>query len=153
MLVESMVKDSNMWVRKLYVVNDGAEDVDVAVVGGLLTAMGYRLVEYKCYRYDQDLQRCEGNECDYIEEMMDRICIDEAIFELGCFDNDDGWVSLNVSCDLDDVIDDLYYINTTKKVDMSDMMFVAEVEDGYVVFNGNDIIGKVVRDFVEELRI
>ena len=148
-----MKKSSNMLVRKLYIVNDGAEDVDMAVVSGLLTAMGYGLVEYRCYRWDRDLERCEGGECDYVEMMMDRICIDEAVFELDCdIDDEDDMVPLDVSCDLDDVFDDLYYIDTTKKANMTDMIFVAELgSDEYVELGIKDVNDVVWRGIVEEL--
>jgi len=142
-----------MKVRKLCMVNDGAEDVDVAVVSGLLTAMGYGLVEYRCYRWIQDLERCEGGECDYVEMMMDRICIDEAVFETDCnTGNEDDVVLLNVSCDLDDVVNDLYYIDTTRKANMTDMIFVAEVGDNeYVELGIKDVSDVVWRGIVEEL--
>jgi hypothetical protein len=150
----SMLISETMKVKKLYIVNDDAEDVDMAVVGGLLSAMGYGLVEYRCYRYDQDLERCEGGECDYVEMLMDRVCIDEIEFETDCnADNEDGVVHLNISCDLDDVIDDLYYVSTTKKADMGGMIFVIETVDGeYVELDYNSIVGKVMKDFIEEWR-
>ena len=142
-----------MQVKRLYVINDGAEDVDMAVVGGLLTAMGYGLVKYRCYRWDQDLERCEGGECDYVEMMMDRICIDEAVFEIDCdIGDEDGMVFLDVSCDLDNVFDDLYYIDTTGKANMSDMIFIAEVGDNeYVEFEIRDVRNVVWGGIVEEL--
>jgi hypothetical protein len=140
-----------MKVRKIYVVNDGAEDVDMAVVGGLLTALGYGLVKYRCYRYDQDWERCEGNECDYIEMLMDRICVDEMEFEANCeviaYGDE---TNVEIWCELDDVIDDLNYIITTGKANMRDMLFIAEVDDGYVELDYNSIVGKVLEDFVEE---
>jgi hypothetical protein len=129
-----MVRD--MFVKRLYVVNDDAEDVDMAVVSGLLSAMGYEHIRYVCRRYDQDLQRCEGGECDHIEMLMDRICIDEMEFK--------------ANVDLDDIIDDLDYVDTTKKADIGGMLFIAEVEDGYVYLERDDIINAKWKNIVEE---
>jgi hypothetical protein len=145
-----MIKsDKDMRVKRLYVVNDGAEDVDMAVVGGLLTALGYGPVEYRCRRYNQYWERCEGGECDYAEMLMDRICVDEMEFEANCeVDNDEGmWETW---CELDDVIDDLNYIITTGKADMRNMLFIAEIDDGYVELDYDSIMLKVLKDFVEE---
>ncbi|MCI4407994.1 MAG: hypothetical protein JHC26_02795 [Thermofilum sp.] len=125
-------------IRRLYVVNDDAEDVDMAVVSGLLSAMGYKLVRYECSRWDQDWERCEGNECDYIEMEMGRICIDEIEFRVGD--------------DLDSVIYDLHYVDTTGKANIGNMLLIAEINDKeYVHIERNDVINYVWGNFVEEV--
>ena len=130
------VRIDEVGVKKLYVVNDDAEDVDMAVVGGLLSAMGYELVRYVCSRWDQALERCEGGECDHIEMLMDRICIDAA--------------EINANCDLDDVIYDLHYIDTTKKANIGSMLFIAEINDKeYIHIERDEIINYVWNKFVE----
>jgi hypothetical protein len=82
---------------------------------------------------------------------MDRICVDEIEFKTGCEvlvhgdeENAEIW------CELDDVIDDLNYIITTRKANMRDMLFIAETDDGYVELDYNSIVEKVMEDFVEE---
>jgi hypothetical protein len=128
--------NKDMKVRRLYVVNDGAEDVDMAVVGGMLVAMGYRYLRYECDRLRMEWEGYGEDLYAYEEYVMDRICVDEMVFE--------------ANGDIDDIIDDLYYITTTKKADMKDMLFIAEVDDGYVELDYDSIVGKVMKDFVEE---
>jgi hypothetical protein len=130
-----------MLVKKLYILNDDADYEDMACAVGLMVAMGYRYVEHSCEKWYVEWKGFDDDELGASEDyVMDRICIEEVVFD-------------DVYRDIDDVVDDLYYISTVKNINIRGMWFVAEVEDGYVVFNGNDVIGKVVRDFVEELRI
>jgi hypothetical protein len=99
-----------MLVRRLYIVNDGASDIDMLLVSCLLNPMDYEVVGGRC---GDDEFRSVG--VAYYEH-----CIDEVEVEV---DGRPLWR----------VIEDLDYIDRTGKVDMTDMIFVAETDDGRYV--------------------
>jgi hypothetical protein len=125
-----------MLVKRLYILNDGVEYEDMACTVGLMVAMGYRYMGHSCERWYAEWEIIGDSEFSSEEYVIDRICIEEVAFG-------------DVYRDIDDVIDDLYYISTVKGINVRDMLFVTEVEDGYVVFDGNDVIEKAMKDFVE----
>jgi hypothetical protein len=118
-----------MLVKRLYVVNDGAGDLDMMLLPHLLPP-DYEVVGVLCGRWFlRDVRKAYYSNC-VIEEV--EIAVDNAT--------------------LDDVITDLHYIDSTEKVDMFDMIFVAEVEDGYVELSINDIRKYMWEEFEEELK-
>jgi len=97
----------SMDVRKLYIVNDGVNDIEMLLVSCLLNPMDYRIVGGRCGD-----DRIENIGIAYYER-----CIDEVEVEV---DGRPLWR----------VVEDLDYIDSTGKVDMTDMIFVAETDDG-----------------------
>jgi hypothetical protein len=107
---KNMIRSSNMNIRKLYIVNDGTNDIDMLLVSCLLNPMDYKVVG----------GRCGDDEIKSIGVAYYEHCIDEVEMEV---DGRPLWR----------VIDDLDYIDGTGKVDMTDMIFVAETDDGRYV--------------------
>jgi len=99
-----------MDIRKLYIVNDGVNDIEMLLVSCLLNPMDYKVVGGRC---GDDEFRSVG--AAYYEH-----CIDEVEVKV---DGRPLWR----------VIEDLDYIDATGKVDMTDMIFVAETDDGKYV--------------------
>jgi len=99
-----------MDIRKLYIVNDGVNDIDMLLVSCLLNPMDYKVVG----------SRCGSAEFKSVDVAYHEYCIDEVEVEV------DGRP-------LHYVIDDLEQIDATGKVDMTDMIFVAETDDGRYV--------------------
>ena len=99
-----------MNVRKLYIVNDGVNDIDMLLVSCLLNPMDYAVTK----------GRCGSDEFKSVGAAYHEHCIDEVEVEV------DGRP-------LHYVIDDLEQIDATGKVDMTDMIFVAETDDGEYV--------------------
>ena len=109
-----------MIVKKLYVVNDGDNDLDMLLVSCLLHPMDYKFVKGWCG--DHEFKSVGAA---YYEE-----CIDGLEFEV---------IKSVYKSDLYNVAYDLYNINCTGKVDMRNMIFIAEVDDGYVEFRIIDV--------------
>jgi hypothetical protein len=119
-----------MKVKRLYVVNDGANNIDMMYVSCLLHPFDYKLVRARCGDHEVDVVM------GYHEE-----CIDELEFEVTARMND-----------LYNVMYDLYGVDGTGKVDMYDMIFVAEADDGeYVEFSIADVRKLMWEEFVEEI--
>jgi hypothetical protein len=119
-----------MLIKKLYVVNDGADDLDMLVMSILMHPNDYKLVRAMCG--DREVDVVWG----YHEE-----CLDVLEFEV-----------VGRKRDLYDVAYDLYGVDGKGKADLFDMIFVAETDDGeYVEFGINDVRGWMWEEFVEEL--
>jgi len=119
-----------MKVRKLYVMNDGGNNADMMFMTCLLHPFDYRFVKATCGDHEVDVVM------GYHEE-----CIDELEFEV-----------IARKRDLYDVMYDLYGVDATGKVDMYDMIFVAETDDGeYVEFSIKDVRNLMWEEFLEEV--
>ena len=105
-----------MRVTKLYVVNDG-NDEHATKLAFQLSAWGYKLVRVACG-----------------DEVVAGKCIYDALFEM-CISE----LEFVVDKSLDEIISDLYYVDEIEGVNISDMDFVAEVEDGYVYIPSKDV--------------
>jgi hypothetical protein len=99
-----------MLVRRLYIVNDGASGIDMLLASCLLNPMDYKVVG----------GRCGSAEYKSVGAAYYEHCIDEVEVEV---DGRPLWR----------VIDDLEEIDNTGRVDMTDMIFVAETERGEYV--------------------
>jgi hypothetical protein len=107
-----------MIVRKLYIVNNKADDIDMLLVSCLLNPMDYRIIKGRCYEHE-----FKSVGAAYHED-----CIDEVEVEV------DGRP-------LGRVINDLYNIYATGRVNMDKIMFIAETEHGeYLQFGVNEIL-------------
>jgi len=122
----------SMQVKRLYVVNDGSADLDMLLTYCLLHPMDYRFVKGRCGDHEIESVRAA-----YHEE-----CIDELEFEV---------IKSVYKRDLYDVAYDLYGVDGTGRIDMSNMIFVTEVDDGYVEFSIADIRKWMWDEFVEEM--
>jgi len=117
----------DMRIKKLYIVNDGAADIDMLMTSCLLNPLNYRLVK----------GMCKGHEFEDVKVAFHEECIDEVEFEV-------------YKRSLRDVIDDLHYVDTNN-VDMGNMIFVAETKDGkYIEFRRSEIRDIIWQEFVEE---
>ncbi|MCI4407689.1 MAG: hypothetical protein JHC26_01265 [Thermofilum sp.] len=105
-----------MKVIKLYVDNDG-DGENVTRLACMLSAWGYKLVRVTCG-----------------DEMVTGGCIYDALFKM-CVDE----LEFEVDKSLDEIINDLYYADEIQNINISDMDFVAEVEDGYVYIPSKDV--------------
>jgi hypothetical protein len=118
-----------MQVRNLYIVNDGASDIDMLLVSCMLNPMDYNVIKGRCGDHE-----FESVGAAYYEE-----CIDEIEVEV------DGRP-------LGRVINDLYNIYGTYRVLMEDIIFVAETEHGeYIQFGRREILDIEEEEFEEEL--
>jgi len=119
------VRIDEVGVKKLYVVNDGAEDIDMMLVS-LMLPLYYRVV------------RVNGEARDIREAYHGGYVINEVELEV-------------VKGTLDDVIDDLYHVKATGRVLMSDMIFIVELESGEYVELDIGVINDIMwEDFIEE---
>jgi hypothetical protein len=96
-----------MLVRRLYIVNDRVNDIDMLLVSCLLNPMDYKVVG----------GRCGDDEFRSVGVAYHEHCIDEVEVEV------DGRPLYRV-------IDDLDNVDVTGKVDMDNMVFIAETEHG-----------------------
>jgi hypothetical protein len=118
-----------MKVKKLYIINDGAEDVDMLITAVLLHPNDYRLVRAMCG--DEEVDLVWG----YHEE-----CLDLLEFEVRARKRD-----------LYNVVYDLYHVDAVGKAVMFNMIFVAETNKGeYVEFSITDVRNWMWEEFVEE---
>jgi len=116
-----------MQIKKLYIVNDGAADIDMLMTSCLLNPLNYRLIK----------SMCKNHEFEDVRAAFHEKCIDEVEFEV-------------YKRSLRDVIDDLHYVDTNN-VDMGNMIFVAETKDGkYIEFRRSEIRDIIWQEFVEE---
>ena len=119
-----------MKVRKLYIVNDGAENVDMLITATLLNPTDYRFVR----------AMCNGREVRDVLQGYHEGCLDLVEFEV--------W---GRERDLYDVAYDLYYIDSMERANLFNMIFVVETEEGeYVEFSIVDIRNWMLDEFVEE---
>jgi len=116
-------------VRKLYVVKDDAEDIDMLILSHLLHPFDYKLVRVAC----------SGREVKDVIMAYHEECIDELEFEV-----------IKNKRTLYDVMYDLYGIDSKEKVYMRGMIFIAETNEGeYVEFSISDVHDIMWDDFVE----
>jgi len=121
------VRIDEIGVKKLYVVNDGAGDIDMMLVSLMLPLY---------YRVDRVV--CSSGEFRDVREAYHKGCIIEEV-ELEV-----------VKGTLGDVIDDLYRVDATNRVFMSDMIFIVELESGEYVELDIGVINSIMwDDFVE----
>jgi hypothetical protein len=125
---DDMMEYDMIEVKRLYIVDDGASDLDMMLVS-LMLRPNYRVVKVRCgNREVNDVREAYYNNC----------VIDE--------------VELEVSNDtLDGVIEDLHFIDTMEKVEMFNMIFIVEIDDGYVELDIKDIRKFIWEEFIEEL--
>ena len=97
-------------MRRLYIVNDGASDIDMLLVSCLLNPMDYKVVG----------GRCGDDGIEDIGVAYYEHCIDEVEVEV------DGRPLYHV-------VDDLDGVDSTGRVDMGNMLFIAETERGEYV--------------------
>jgi len=118
------VRIDEVGVRKLYIVNDGAENIDMMLVPLMLPPY------YRVVRVNDEIE-------DVREAYHKGYIIKEVELEV-------------VRGVLDDVIDDLYRVDATDRVFMDDMIFIAELESSeYVELYINVINDIMWEDFVE----
>jgi hypothetical protein len=96
-----------MLVRKLYIVNNFANDIDMLFASCLLDSTSYKVV----------VSRCGDREFGNVNVAYHRACIDEIEVDVN-------------GKQLDDVIRDLYEIDQAGRVWIGDMIFIAETEYG-----------------------
>ena len=120
----------DMKVKKLYVVKDGGVDLDMLLTACLLHPFDYKLERAVCGDREVDVQAAYHEEC--IDELEFRVTRSERTRTLY------------------NVMDDLYGLDGTGRVDLSDMIFVAETDDGeYIEFSINDIRNFMWEEFAE----
>jgi hypothetical protein len=118
-------------VKKLYVVRDDAEDIDMLMVHCLLHPFDYRLVK----------ATCDGHASRDVKVLYHEMCIDRLEYEV---------TRSEYTRTLGSVMDDLYYVDSTGKAYMRGMIFVAETDSGeYIEFNMNDIHNVKWQEFAE----
>jgi hypothetical protein len=106
-----------MIVKKLYIVNNGDDDLDVLLVSCLLNPMDYSVVG----------GWCNGDEFKDVGAAYHEECIDGVEVEV------DGRP-------LGRVLNDLYNVYLTGRVDMKSLMFIAETErGGYIQFGFKEV--------------
>jgi hypothetical protein len=116
-------------IKKLYIVNDGADDIDMLFMSCLLHPFNYRL----------EKAVCSGREVNVVMGYHEE-CIDELEFEV-----------IGRKRTLYDVMYDLYIVDAKGRVAMADMIFVAEIDnDEYVEFDIGVVREMMWDDFVEE---
>ena len=119
-----------MEVRKLYIVKDGSTDLDMLLTACLLHPFDYKLRRATCGGREVDVRAA------YHEE-----CIDEVEFEVARGEH---------TKTLYDVMDDLYRLDGTERVDLFNMIFVAEADSGeYIEFSINDVRNFMWEEFAE----
>ncbi|WP_287908995.1 hypothetical protein [Thermofilum sp.] len=101
---------------KLYVINDGPYE-NVTKLAFMLSAWRYKLVRVECG-----------------DETVTGGCVYDALLNM-CI----GELEFEVDKSLDEIVSDLYCASEVECVDISDMDFVAEVEDGYVYIPSKDV--------------
>jgi hypothetical protein len=117
------VNKSTNWdrVRKLYVVRDDAEDIDMLMVHCLLHPFDYRLVK----------ATCDGHVSRDVRALYHEMCIDRLEYEV---------TRSEYTRTLYYVMDDLYGVDGKGKANMRGMMFIVETDGGeYVQFDINTI--------------
>ena len=121
-------------VSKLYVVNGGADDIDMLLVHCLLHPFDYQLVRAMCGDSEVDVHVGYHEEClDMLEYRVAR-----------------SWHTRK----LDYVLDDVYYAATNERVDASKLLFVVETEDGeYVVFDVEALRNIARLEMLEDLEM
>jgi len=116
-----------MNIKKLHIVNGKVDDIDMLLISCLLNPMDYRVVKGRCYEHE-----FESVGVAYHED-----CIDEVEVEV------DGRP-------FGRVINDLYNIYLTGRVDMRDIIFIAETErEWYVQFGLREILD-IIKEEEEE---
>jgi len=115
-------------VKRLYIVNDGADDMDMLFMSCLLHPFDYKLVG----------ARCGGREVNVVMGYHEE-CIDELEFEV-----------IGKKRELDDVMYDLYGVDAKGGVAMADMIFVAKTDNGeFIEFDIGVVREMMWDDFVE----
>ena len=121
----------NMKVRRLYVVKDDAEDIDMLMVHCLLHPFDYKLVRAVC----------GSSESTDVRVMYHEECIDRLENEVTRSEH---------TRKLYDVMYDLYGVDGMGKAYMGGMIFVAETDGGeYVEFSINDVHDVMWNELVE----
>jgi len=119
-----------MLVKKLYIINDGTDDIDMLITAVLLHPNDYKLVRAMCGSSEVDLV------WGYHEE-----CLDLLEFEVK-----------GRKRDLYDVAYDIYGVDAKERANLFDMIFVAETEEGeYIEFDIADVRNWMWEEFVEEV--
>jgi hypothetical protein len=127
------VNKSMSWdrVRKLYVVRDDAEDIDMLMVHCLLHPFDYKLVRAVC----------GGSKSRDVRALYHEECIDELVYEVTRSEH---------TRTLYNVMYDLYGVDSKGKAYMRGMIFVAETDGGeYIEFDMNDVHDVIWQDLVE----
>jgi hypothetical protein len=127
------VSKSMNWdkVKKLYVVRDDAEDIDMLMVHCLLHPFDYRLVK----------ATCNGHESRDVRALYHEECIDGLEYEV---------TRSEYTRTLRSVMDDLYYVDGTGKANMRGMIFIVENDSGeYIEFDMNDVHNVMWQEFAE----
>jgi len=110
----------DMKVKKLYVVKDGGTDLDMLLTACLLHPFDYKLEKARCGDNEVDVQAAYHEEC--IDELEFRVTRSEHTRTLY------------------NVMYDLYGLDGTERVNLSDMIFVAETDSGeYIEFSIRDV--------------
>jgi hypothetical protein len=108
-------------VKKLYVVKDDAEDIDMLMVHCLLHPFDYRLVK----------ATCNGHVSKDVRVLYHEMCIDRLEYEV---------TRSEYTRTLNNVMDDLYYVDNEGKANMRNMIFIAETDSGeYIQLDINAI--------------
>jgi len=123
----------DMEVKKLYVVKDGGYDLDMLLTHCLLHPIDYKLVRAEC----------GGHESGSVRAMFHEECIDLLEYEV---------IKSSHKRMLENVANDVYYgVYLSGRVDMRNILFVAETVDGeYVQFDMKTIDGIKKKELEEE---
>jgi hypothetical protein len=125
------MRGGDMKVKRLYIVNDGVENVDMLITSLLLHPADYEFVRAEC----------NGREVRNLLWGYYNGCLDLVEFKV-----------VARTRDLYDVAYDLYRVDSTERVNMFDMIFVVETEEGeYMEFSITDVRNWMWSDFIEEV--